>query len=159
MSELLSHTIMNIKKPGKSCRAVYIPREHRCFVTQKLRSFPPCFPMTKEETVHRYAFPVLRKAPSSPQHCCLSDSGCEADLGLMSSFSTAAEVSLRTETRKEGREREGKAVRVTARAGRADLERGGERQTDKKHAMQIYGAECVPETWCSSCRSSSTGGG
>ncbi len=45
----------------------------------------------------------------------------------MSSFSTAAEVSLRTETRKEGRKREGRAVRVTAGAGQADLARGGER--------------------------------
>lgn len=45
----------------------------------------------------------------------------------MSSLSIAAEVSLRTETRREGRTREGKAVRVTVRAGWADLERGGER--------------------------------
>lgn len=45
----------------------------------------------------------------------------------MSSFSTAAEVSLRTETKKEGREREGRAVRVTVSAGQADLERGDER--------------------------------
>ena len=45
----------------------------------------------------------------------------------MSSFSTAAEVSLRTDSRKEGRKREGKALRVTAGAGQADLERGGER--------------------------------
>lgn len=44
----------------------------------------------------------------------------------MSSFSIAAEVSLRTESRKEG-SREGRAVSVTAGAGRADLERGGER--------------------------------
>lgn len=44
----------------------------------------------------------------------------------MSSFSTAAEVSLRTEIRKEGR-RDGRAVSVTAGAGQADLERGGER--------------------------------
>ncbi len=45
----------------------------------------------------------------------------------MSSFSTAAEVSLRTETRKKGRKREGRAVRVTVEEGRADLERGDER--------------------------------
>lgn len=45
----------------------------------------------------------------------------------MSFFSTAAEVSLRTEIRKEGRRREARSVSVTARAGRADLERGGER--------------------------------
>lgn len=77
----------------------------------------------------------------------------------MSSFSTAAEVSLRTETRKEGRKREGGPVRVTAGAGQADLERGGERYTDTKHAMQIYGMECVSETWCSSGGSSSGGGG
>lgn len=45
----------------------------------------------------------------------------------MSSFSIAAEVSLRTEIRKEGRRRDRRAVSVTAGAGQADLERGGER--------------------------------
>lgn len=44
----------------------------------------------------------------------------------MSSFYAAAEVSLRTEIRKEGRKR-GRGARVTAGARQADLERGAER--------------------------------
>lgn len=45
----------------------------------------------------------------------------------MSSFYAAAEVSLRTEIRKEGRKRGGREARVTAGARQADLERGAER--------------------------------
>lgn len=49
----------------------------------------------------------------------------------MSSFSTAAEVSLRTETREEGRKNESRECsdrhRLTAGAGQADLEKAAER--------------------------------
>lgn len=77
----------------------------------------------------------------------------------MSSFSSAAEVSLRTETRKEGRKRKGRAAGVAARVGKAALVRAAERWTDKKNAAQIYGAECVSEFWCSSSSSGSSSGG
>lgn len=105
------------KKSVSICKPVYIHS-----------GFQQYFPTSRVETVLPCsAFPFLRKAPSSPQLCCLSLSGCEPDWGLMSSFSTAAEGSLRTETRKEGRKRKGRASGVTVRAGKAALERGAER--------------------------------
>lgn len=103
--EWIEHT--NVKSTVTCLYPQYIDVLHKLFVSNSLRTTQPCS-----------AVSLLRNLHSSPQLCCLSVSGCEPGSGLMSSFSNGAEVSLRTETRKEGRGKGSSGSHSWSRTGR-----------------------------------------